>query len=54
MQEKSSSEIGEYRKTALDSFINYLWKHDDVIVSVGLGLLIVSLFKVICIISLLQ
>ena len=52
--EKSNIETGAKWPTSMDSINNHIRKYDDFIVSVGMGLLIISLFKAICVISLLQ
>jgi len=52
MQEKSRKQAKEQWTTALDSFTDYVWKHDDIVASVGLALVIVLLFKLTCVLTL--
>jgi len=51
MQEKSNKESVN-RKAAVDSFANYIRKHDDIVVSISLALVIVLLFKLTCVLTL--
>ena len=54
MQEKSSNCATKQRTSALDSFADYLWKHCDSVVAIGVALVVMMLFKLACVISLLQ
>ena len=47
MQEKSSNQTSEQRKTTLDSFARYVWRNDDFVAGAGVGIVIVTLFAVI-------
>jgi len=51
MQEKSNKE-SEYRKAAVDSFTDYIRKHDDIVASISLALVIMLLFKITCVLTL--
>jgi hypothetical protein len=53
MQEKSNTE-DEYRKTALDTIVNYVWRNDDFVVTIGICIAVMSLFKLTCVISMSQ
>ena len=53
MQEKSNTYSIEQRQTAMDSISSYIWKHSDWVVSVGVALVIITLFQTTCVISLL-
>jgi len=51
MQEKSSTASKEFKRPTLDNACNYVWRHDDFIVTIGVCLAVMALFKLTCVIS---
>jgi len=53
MQEKSNTQT-EQRQTTLDSFANFIRKHDDYVITIGICVSVMLLFKLTCVILMSQ
>jgi hypothetical protein len=51
MQEKSSTASKKFKRPTMDNACNYIWKHDDVVVTIGVCLAVMALFQLVCVIS---